>query len=252
MKANIWPERFLKEKTTPQLFQGLTEETLSYILQNAAIKNFRNGQILIHQGDKPAHLFFIISGTVKTTRTDEDGHEAIIRMLQAGETCMEAVLFMETSSPISVQTISDSKLLLIPERLVKSLAIENAQFANNLLHIITHYYKSAMHQIDAMQIKTPLQRIGYYFLVKYLERGQPGTRFSLPFKKSTIATYLGMTPETFSRCLSKLREIGVDIEDEVVQLRSLSSLCHFCDSDTYAMCGRKDKTDCPQHHRSKK
>jgi CRP-like cAMP-binding protein len=43
-------------------------------------------------------------------RLNEDGGEATIRMLEPGDTCMEAVLFMGGPSPISVQTMTKCKL----------------------------------------------------------------------------------------------------------------------------------------------
>ncbi|MFA7275568.1 MAG: Crp/Fnr family transcriptional regulator [Pseudobdellovibrionaceae bacterium] len=214
-------------------------------MQNSFVKTFENGHILVQQGDKPEHLIFIISGTVKTLRADDEGKEAVIRLLQAGETCMEAVLFMGDASPITVQTISESKVLLIPEKLIKSLTMQNAQFANNILHTVTHYYKNAMQQIDAMQIKSPLQRIGYYFLLKHLEHGSDDFEFSIPFKKSIIANYLGMTPETFSRCLQKMKALGVETDDDIIRMKDAFSLCHFCDTDTEALCRRHNKDDCP-------
>jgi CRP-like cAMP-binding protein len=220
------------------------------ILQNASIKKFENGHILVQQGDKPESLIFIISGTIKTLRADEEGKEAVIRLLQAGETCMEAVLFMDTVSPITVQTISETKVLFIPEKIVKSLTMQNVQFANNILHTVTYYYKSAMQQIDSMQIKSPLQRIGYYFLIKHLEKTSTDFEFSIPFRKSTIANYLGMTPETFSRCLQKMKAMGIETEDEKIRMKDAFSLCHFCDLDTEPMCSYKKKADCsycPSH-----
>src|SRR5690606_39248531 len=144
----------------------------------------------LQQGESPENLCLIISGTVKTMRTSADGKEATIRMLKAGDTCMEAIIFMNESSPIAVQVMEDAQLLLIPDKIVKSLVLEDARFANNLLKIIASHYKNAMHQIDAMSTKKPQQRIGYYLLLKHLEQTPYKLTFSLPFKKSTIANHL--------------------------------------------------------------
>jgi CRP-like cAMP-binding protein len=81
-------------------------------------------------------------------------------------------------------------------------------FAVNLLRIVSRHYKNAMHQIEAMNIKSPLQRVGYYFLLKHIEQGHENLDFKLPFKKQVVANYLGMTPETFSRTLKQMKDIG--------------------------------------------
>jgi CRP-like cAMP-binding protein len=116
---------------------------------------------------------------------------------------------------------------------------------------VTRHYKNAMHQIDAMKIKSPLQRVGYYFLTKHLEAGHDSLEFTLPFKKQTIANYLGMTPETFSRTLKADESHGYQmLSDDTIRMKDAFSLCHFCDADTASLCDRQHKDncgDCPLH-----
>jgi CRP/FNR family transcriptional regulator, dissimilatory nitrate respiration regulator len=233
----------------PKLFDNLTEENLQKILTHAVIHEHEAAKLLVQQGDTPEGLYLIIEGTVKTLRLNEDGSEAIIRMLEIGDTFMEAVLFMGVPSPISVQTLTKCKLLTIPEKTVRSHVLTDAQFAVNILRIVTRHYKNALQQIDSMQTKSPLQRIGYYFLIKHLEAGHDNLEFKIPFQKQTIANYLGMTPETFSRALKQMKEIGVNIEEDTICMKDAFSLCHFCDSDTASLCSKykDDCGDCPLH-----
>ncbi|MEZ5758910.1 MAG: Crp/Fnr family transcriptional regulator [Emcibacteraceae bacterium] len=228
----------------PQLFEKLSEESLRRILECSILKKYEKNRLLVQQGDTPKFVYLVMSGSIKTFRINDEGEEATIRMLEPGDTCMEAVMFMGGPSPINVQTITDSETLLIPERIIKTLVFEDTQFSVNLLRIVTRHYKNAMHQIDAMNIKSPLQRIGYYFLLKHIEQGNESLEFKLPFKKQMVANYLGMTPETFSRSLKQMRNMGVIVEDDKISLKDARSLCLFCDSDTAALCADHNKEDC--------
>ena len=233
----------------PQLFDSLDEESLQQILAHSLIQEHESSKLLVQQGDIPEGIYLVIEGSVKTLRLNEDGGEATIRMLEPGDTCMEAVLFMGGPSPISVQTLTKCKLLMIPEKIVRNHVLADAQFAVNILRIVTRHYKNAMHQIDAMQIKSPIQRVGYYFLTKHLEAGHDHLEFTLPFKKQIIANYLGMTPETFSRTLKQMKTIGISVDDDVIRMKDAFALCHFCDSDTASSCSRysDDCSECPLH-----
>lgn len=237
------PLNFSKQKN-PQLFEKLTEQSLGKLLQHSTVHNYETDTLLVQQGDKPQHIYLVIEGSVKTFRLDEEGHETIFRLLQPGDTCMDAVLFMGGPSPIYVQTLTPSKILMIPERIVKTHVLEDGQFATNLLQIVTKYYKNSMHQIDAMNIKSPIQRVGYYFLLKHLDKGHDSLEFTLPFHKQSIANYLGMTPETFSRTLKKMKELGIDVKGDTIKLRDTYALCLFCDSDTQALCPHYSSEDC--------
>ncbi|MGH1378736.1 MAG: Crp/Fnr family transcriptional regulator [Alphaproteobacteria bacterium] len=229
----------------PQLFESLDHDSLSAILDNAIIQNHDSGRLLLQQGDEPEYLYLIIKGSIKTSRTDENGNEAVIRLLNKGETCMEAVIFMGGLSPINVQVIDDAQLLMIPAKFVKSHVLADTQFATNIIKIVTRHYKSALHQIDGMSIKSPTQRVGYYLLEKHLENSHSSLTFELPFKKATIASHLGMTPETFSRTLSKIKKMGINVQGDTIKLEDSFSLCHFCDTDLEHICSNTNKDDCP-------
>lgn len=242
------PKSFLETKK-PQLFDGLSEACLQGILAYSILQEHDAAKLLVQQGDRPLGVILVIEGSVKTVRFGEDGQEATIRLLQAGDTCMEAVLFMGGPSPISVQTLTPCSVLTIPARTVRAHVLTDAQFAVNLLRIVTRHYKSAIHQIDAMHIKSPLQRVGYYFLTKHLETAPGDLEFRLPFRKQVIANYLGMTPETFSRTLKQIKALGINVDDDTIRLRDFYTLCLFCDSDTAALCThfRDDCSACPLH-----
>lgn len=242
---DIWPKVFSSSNGKPQLFKGLSEDALQRILESSVLQTFENGQTLVQQGDDPSHVYFIVEGRIRTLRANMDGDEATIRLLESGDTCMEAVLFMGVPSPIAVQTVGDTRLMLIPGNFVKNFVLQDHQFAANLLKIVTHHYKDALHQIEGMAIKTPVERVGYYFLQKHIEQGSDNMNFELPFKKSTIANHLGMTPETFSRALGQIKKMGIEVEGEKIRMKEAYALCHFCDLDAAHDCTLSNKEDCP-------
>ena len=237
------PANFNEQKK-PQLFEGLSEGSLQTLLQHSIIQNYESGRVLVQQGDIPEYIFLVLEGSLKTTRINEDGGEAVIRMLEAGDTCMEAVIFMKMASPINVQTLNTAKVLKMPDSIIKKHVLDDPAFAVNLLRIVARHYKNAMHQIEAMNIKTPIQRVGYYFLLKHIEQGHENLEFKLPFKKQVVANYLGMTPETFSRTLKQMKDIGIRVEEDTIKMGDAYALCHFCDSDTASICTRHDQAEC--------
>lgn len=234
-----------KDDKTNVLFRDLSEDSLQALLSRSYIKDIPAGQQILQQGDEAEALYYIMSGKVKTQRFSPDGAEAIIRMLGAGETFMDAVIFMGGTSPIAAQTVEDSRFLLIPAETVRKQAINDSRFACNLLQIITRHYKTAMQQIDSITMKNPIERLGYYFLQLHLENGSDNMDIALPFKKSMIANHLGMTPETFSRALGHIKKLGIDVDQEKLTLRDSYALCHFCDPDTASSCPQFGSNVCP-------
>lgn len=226
------------------LLLGLSEESLQLLLSNSHMKDFKSGQTIVQQGDNATYLYWIVSGGAKTLRYSAGGQESTIRMLGDGETFMDAVIFMGGPSPISVRALSDSTILLTPAETVRKHVLYDTQFASNLLKIVTRHYRDSIQQIDSIVTKTPVERLGYYFLKLHLEGGSNSLDISLPFQKSTIANYLGMTPETFSRALNQIKKTGVDINNDQMTLRDSYVLCHFCDTDTAGHCPKLNTPEC--------
>jgi len=226
------------------LFQNLSEDNLQNLLSNSTVRSVEQGREIIQQGDEVKYLYFIVEGSVKTLRSSIDGDEATIRMLKAGDTFMDAVIFMGGTSPIRATALKPSKLLLIPATIVRSQVLRDGQLGENLLHIVTWHYKNAMQQIDSIVTKTPVERLGYYFLKLHMEQDSESMDIKLPFQKSMIANHLGMKPETFSRALKKLKEMGIDVDHEHITMREAYSLCHFCDTDTAYSCPKQGTPDC--------
>lgn len=243
-------ETLYKRFATPDgvcaLFKGLHEDTLGFILSHAIIKNEAEGSSIVHQGDVPQYLYLILSGAVQTVRTTPDGKETPVRLMGAGETFMDAVIFMDSPSPISARTAEPSAILMIPAAIIRKMVVQDGAFALNMLQITAGFYKKAIHQIESVTTKSPVQRVGYYLLNAYLEQGNAhATTFRLPHKKSAIASHLGMQPETFSRALAQIKLMGVDIDRETIALKDAHSLCLFCDEDMASLCPDEEKASCP-------
>lgn len=227
------------------LFDKLSVKSLQFLLSHSHTKDFMPLQEIVQQGDRPDWLYLILEGQVKTVRYSPSGEESTLRMLGPGDTFMDAVIFMGGTSPINAVAIEKSTVLLLPAEVVRQHVLTDSQFATNLLRIVTLHYKTAMQQIDSIVTKTPVERLGYYFLRLHLEQAPQALEFDLPFQKSMIANHLGMTPETFSRALAQIKKMGLTIEQKHLSLQDAFALCHFCDPDMASCCPKSAEPDCP-------
>ena len=173
------------------IFEGLSEDALQNLLSYSVIRSVDAEQEIVKHGDVVEFLYFIIEGSVKVFRSSQEGKEAPISMLKAGDTFMESAIFMEGVSPASAETLKRSKLLLIPVDIIKQQVSKGGPLCTNVLRIITQRYKSAMQQIESIVTKVPFDRLGYYFLRLRMEQDPDTLNIDLHCQKSMIASYLG-------------------------------------------------------------
>lgn len=223
-----------EEHRNRSFFKGLSDSEIAEILQNGSVKKHAKGQLLVQQGDIPLHLLYVMDGALMTFRSGSEGNMNAIRLLGRGETCMDAVIFMGSISPISVSAVKNSEVLYIKRSAIEKMAATNPVFAVNLLHILAKYYKDALYQLDGLSIKSATQRAGYYLLQLY--QGANSEEFVMPFSRYLVASHLGMSFETFSRTLAQIKGLGVKIKGNSVILTDKFALCPFCDEDTAAVC----------------
>lgn len=244
MSSNIY-QKYQNTFEQSQIFAGLDKSFIIDCLKHSEIKLFRRGQYLLHQGDKPRYTAFILSGNLITLRSDAHGNEIIIRLLEAGETCIEAILFPHSiSSPISVKASRSSEILCIPAPYIEHICLKNNLFSRNLINVLAFYYRRAMQQIDSITMQDAERRLGQYLLQCYLESGHH-EHFELSFRKTDIARYLGMSPETFSRTLKNLQKQYINVENHDISLNDQHALCCFCTPESAVNCHLIEK--CPSH-----
>lgn len=227
-------------------FAGLSEATLDQVLRSGHVRKVAQGQILVHQGDQPQNLYVVLEGRLKASLASEEGSEMALRVVVPGNSCMAAILFTGHPSPVTVQALDDVTLWALPATFVKKLVLDSSEFAGNMLTIAVSRYRTSIDHIHALALKTPLQRIGHYLLCEHISHGATDLTFELPYRKSVLASHLGMTPETLSRSFARVRDLGIRIDGQNVRLRDAFALCHFCDLNAGETCPIADRESCPQ------
>lgn len=217
------------------LFSKLTKVQLTDLLTHAQLQTIYRNNYLLHQGDEPTSLIFILSGELLTLRSTCDGNEVIIRMLTAGETCVDVILFPIVPSPVSIKAIKDTQLLCFDADFIYGFIEHHPQLSKNLLYIISKYYRRAMLQIDNITLRDATYRVGRY-LLDLSQNSENKKHFTFSFRKADIAKYLGMTPETLSRSLKDLQTLGVKVDKLNVVLENPDNLSNFCDSENFTRC----------------
>jgi CRP-like cAMP-binding protein len=124
---------------------------------------------------------------------------------------------------------------------IRELATKDWDFSQNLLNIISKQHTETLSKLTSMT-RSPLEKTGRYLL--NLKLNKERCRFKLPYLKFLIAPYLGITPETFSRSLAKLKNSGIKIEGNELVLESEYSLCDFCELAVVSKCKHYESPDC--------
>ncbi len=170
---------------------------------------FAPHQTLFQEGDPASAVFNLLEGTVKLYKSLPDGRTQITGFLSAGD-------FMGLSSDghyaYSAEAVTDVKVCRFQRRDLLALFRDFPHMVERLLTMTSDELAIAQEQMLLLGRKTAQEKVMSFLLAlsrRAKRRGRDGRRLTLPMSRADIADYLGLTIETVSRTMTKLRQRGV-------------------------------------------
>lgn len=197
---------------------SLGPEDLAKLDALAESLTFTPGQPLAHEGDPADFLFNVTSGSLRVYKLLSDGRRQITGFLFAGDFLGLASgdLHLFTAEAIEPSTACRFRRTDYHALVHASPSLERA-----LLDRTRHELAAAQSQMLLLGRKTAQERLASFLLdlpshdpLRPTEAG----RVRLPMTRGEIADYLGLTIETVSRVLTRLKTQGV------IRLLSLNEL----------------------------
>lgn len=175
----------------------------------AEIVEIAPGQTFVDEGEAARHFFNITRGTVKIFKLLPDGRRQITGFLDAGDFLGLAV---DRTYAFSAEAIDTVRLCRFERPKLIGLLDEFPAFERQLLKWASHELLAAQNQMLLLGRKTARERVASFLLTRNRRR-RPGrvasTLVSLPMNRTDIGDYLGLTIETVSRTITRLKRDGL-------------------------------------------
>ncbi|MBZ0216325.1 MAG: cyclic nucleotide-binding domain-containing protein, partial [Fimbriimonadaceae bacterium] len=238
--------RFIPLLRALPLFACLSDDVFDRLLGQAEIRRYEKGRLLVVHGEPASRYYVVLSGWVKLFKGTSSGDEIVLQMLTSGDSVQEAAVFLDAPAPVSAEIAENAVLFSVPAPLIRRAVRENAELAVSMLDSLSQRSENLIKQMEQSRLHSAPERVGWFLLKRQLEDGGPrvGT-IVLPYDKALIASYLDMTPETFSRTLKRFRDSGFEVENNTITLPAPYGLCAYCDSALGAICRFRGDDGCP-------
>jgi CRP/FNR family transcriptional regulator, anaerobic regulatory protein len=172
----------------------------------------------------------ILKGVVKLTKLTSDGRQQIVGLQFAPDFLGRP---FSQQSDVSVEASTDVKVCSFPRKALVAMMAEAPELEHRLHEQALRELDEARSWMLTLGRKTAPERVATFlsFLAEHADpevQEKPGDSitFEIPLKRADIADFLGLTIETVSRQITKLRHKGIVIlhNDRVVEVPSLSKL----------------------------
>lgn len=211
------------------LFSGLAPAALAELLASAWVRSYAHDGLLFSAGDRADRFFIVVQGAVRLFVDDADGNETIIEIIGAGNSFAEAAMFGPGRFPVNGEVMAGSRLITIEAAAFLRRLKENRALGLEMLAAIGRWQLRLMAELRQLTAHTPAQRLGGYLLqLAGVPAGSAQVR--LPYRKSLIASRIGITPESLSRALARLADFGVETHGDRIVIQDIRRLEEFCRS----------------------
>jgi len=187
---------------------GVDEQFLGQLAAVITTSHLPAHGMLASEGDDAACFFNVTSGSVKLYKLLPDGRQQIVGFLFPGDFIGLAV---RDTYAYSVEAIVPTVACRFERRKFEALLDRFPNMAFRLRERASDELAIAQEQMLSLGRKSAKERVAS-FLIQLSDRalrlGRPANPIVLPMTRADMADYLGLTIETVSRTISKLKAEG--------------------------------------------
>jgi len=189
--------------------------------------HLQRGAPLYVAGAPFGNLYVVRSGSLKTVTSDHRGREQVTGVHFAGEPVGLHGISTGTHANSAI-ALADSSVCIIPYAALTSACSEAAAMQERLRRLLSAQLNRESSQLMALGSLAANERVVAFLLDVSERNGQRGdspVEFTLDLTRADLGSYLGLTLETVSRCLTALRKQGlIDVQHRMFRILDLEGL----------------------------
>jgi len=177
--------------------------------ENATFRKIRAKEYIFCEGDPRTHIFHVEQGVIALSKVLGDGRRQIIDFAYPGDYIglglIEEYIF-------DAQATCAAKVKCIPASSLDEAAASDPDLALTLYKAVSAELATARNLLVCIGQGTAMERIATFLITLRNRSAVSGANdgvFKLMMRRSDIGDLLGLTIETVSRTLTKLRGMGV-------------------------------------------
>ncbi len=187
---------------------------------------YRTDQVIFDQGDSADAVFYLVHGKIKIVVTNEQGKEAVVAILGAGQFFGEGCLIAQPLRLATATAVTECGVMRVEkEEMVRVLHAEPTFAELFMAHLLTRNSRVEEDLVDQL-FNSSEKRLArtLLLLANFGKEGRPEP-ITAPINQETLAEMVGTTRPRISFFMNKFRKLGfIDYNGELKVHSSLLSV----------------------------
>ncbi|HSX29262.1 MAG TPA: Crp/Fnr family transcriptional regulator [Candidatus Saccharimonadales bacterium] len=202
-------------------------EKVAAFFSNYPLRTYPEGQILIHAGDQPQAILYIASGKVRQYDISYRGDDVVVNIFKEGAFLPMLWAMTEAENRYFFAAETELQVHMAPKDDVVAFMHENPDVVYDLLTRLYRGLDGLLGRLSHLMAGSAKSRLMYELLIesrRFGKRADDGT-VSLSITEADLAARAGLSRETVSRELQKIRRDGlVSIDRASIVIASVEGL----------------------------
>lgn len=167
------------------------------------------GQILVHAGDNPPGIFYLITGQVQQYDISDKGEPVVVNVFKPGAFFPMSWAINKTPNQYFFETATDVEYILAPAKEVVQYLQTNPEVTFDLLARVYSGTDGLLRRMAHIMGGSARTRILFELLVQTSRFGRPedGKSYLVKLSEQELANRAGLSRETVSRGLGGLKDL---------------------------------------------
>jgi CRP/FNR family transcriptional regulator, transcriptional activator FtrB len=214
-------------------FEGLSNQTLTFLCNHSRVQRFPAGTVLFSQGDIPDQCYVALEGSMELFVTHYNCKESLVEISNAPNAYTMAAVLTGAPYLVSGRTVTPTKILMVEAWALRKAAKTHPLLGLNLLGLVCWQFRAMVRQVISLKSKSTSERLGCYLLA-LLDVQKESAKVRLPLDKRRLAAKLGMTTMSLSRAFKILSGYGVETRGDNILIKNTNQLRAFSKPDENA------------------
>jgi CRP-like cAMP-binding protein/CheY-like chemotaxis protein len=200
--------------------------TLTNLVDKSLSKKVRKKDTIFLEGETANYLYYVVSGKVKTFRTNEQGKEYITQVCKEGDFFGYNALLEPGRHQETAMTLENSEVATIPKQNFYHLLFSNSELSVKFIQYITTNLSESGEKLVKLAYNSARKRVAEalnFLAGKYHPTKEDNVCF--PASRDDISAISGISPESVSRNLTDFRaEKLIEIQNGIIKITNMKKL----------------------------
>ncbi len=194
------------------LFSTLAREQVHEIARAARRHRYERDDVIFYQDDPGDTFYVILNGQVKVSVSSAEGQEAILVMLDTGDSFGEFALLDEQPRSATIQATRPTEVLALRKEEFHRIIRQSPEIALGLLRVITKRLRDTDQLVQDAAFLDVAERLAKKLLSLVEQHGRitpRGIELDIQLTQQDLAAMIGATRESVNKQLGAFRDRGI-------------------------------------------